>query len=189
LYLPFLFWILVMPFASDVFAWWGWPISGNSTIAFGLVLDVVLFALLFLAFLRVRRWRAEGRIELRLEGETLQLVDPVSQAVLGKCPARAERILPAEFDYSNFWSTESEPIRGIPAFILDLEGGTRVAVSVWHGWFVWREGATRLKRPEYSMGMRDWEKFIEVMDLSKYFVRRPDPTGLEEWSRSRAARK
>jgi hypothetical protein len=189
LYLPVLLWLLVWFLSIFVSDRWGLEVSARATTGAAIAWNTVFFALLFLAFLRVRRWRAEGRIELRLEGETLRLVDPVSQAVLGKCPARAERVLPAEFDYSNFWSTESEPIRGIPAFILDLEGGTRVAVSVWHGRFVWREGATRLKRPEYSMGMREWEKFIEVMNLSKCLVRRPDPTGLEEWSRSRAERK
>jgi hypothetical protein len=185
LYLPVVLWVLVWVlyiYASDR---WGLAVSGRADSAVAIAWNTVFFALLFLAFWRVRRWRAEGRIELRLEGETLRLFDPVSQVVLGKCPATAERVLAAEFDYS----TGDGYIRGVPAFILDLEGGKRVAVGVADGWFVWREGATRLKRPEYSMGMRDWEKFIEVMNLSKYVVKLRDPTGLADRPRPRAARK
>jgi hypothetical protein len=189
LYLPVVPWLLVWGlyiYASDRR---GLALSERANIAVAIAWNTVFFALLFLAFWRVRRWRAEGRIELRLEGETLRLVDPVSQAILGTCPAKAERILPAEFVFSSFWSADDGPPRTIQAFILDLEGGTRVAVGVIDAWFVWREGATRLKRPEYSMGMRDWEKFIEVMNLSKYVVKLRDPTGLADRSRPRAARK
>ncbi len=80
LYLPVVLWVLVWGLYLFVSDRWGLAVSERVDSAVAITWNALFFALLFLAFWRVRRCRAVGRIELRLEGETLRLFDPVSQA-------------------------------------------------------------------------------------------------------------
>lgn len=128
----------------------------------------VVLLLVLLTPWRHRRWRAKGRLELRLTSDKLSVVDPVTGRVVGGCDLAAERVLPGQFEYS----IDTETVRGVPAFTLELDGGSRISVGVPMGWYVWRSAAVSMKRPDYEMQGPDWKTFLELMGLTDRMVKR-----------------
>jgi hypothetical protein len=131
----------------------------------GLVgLGYMVFVLAFPRFWR--NWRNQGRLELQVVGEMLQLIDPVTGNSSGACPATAERILPGEFHYSVSSRFAGGTYRA-PAFLLLLDGGARISVGVPCSRVTWRGQVERVARPDYSMQPDDWTTFLELLGMSK----------------------
>ena len=173
--------------ANAIVLWSSWP--ALATMVVGGVLNVGLSPMLdktwqavlgitvsaavvlsgMFTFLRYRRCRAKGRLEMRCTGEILRVVDPVGEALIGECPAGPAFVRPAEFECMGDDSTYITP-----AFFLDLQQGKRISVGVPEGRFLWKGAAPRITRPDYVMGMRAWDHFSELAGIAGLLVRRKD---------------
>jgi hypothetical protein len=113
-----------------------------------------------------KRWRARGRLELRLAHGELRLVDPSSGAIVGRCRSTPESVLPAEFQYTVNSRFAGGTFRA-PAMIFRCEGRAAIAVGVQGSRLTWRGAVEPVARPDYLMGAAEWETFVEMIGMSE----------------------
>jgi hypothetical protein len=116
-----------------------------------------------------KRWRARGRLELRLADGELRLVDPSSGAIVGRCPAKPESVVPAEFQYTVNSRFAGGTFRA-PAMIFRCEGRAPISVGVQGSRLTWRGAVEPVARPGYIMGAAEWETFVEMIGMSERLV-------------------
>jgi len=112
-----------------------------------------------------KRWRARGRLELRITDGEIRLADPASGTVSGRCPAKPESVVPAEFRYSVTSRFAGGTFRA-PAMIFRCEGRAPISIGVQGSRLTWREVEERVVRPDYLMGAAEWETFVGMIGMS-----------------------
>ncbi|MCK9460879.1 MAG: hypothetical protein M0R80_14670 [Proteobacteria bacterium] len=116
-----------------------------------------------------RRWRARGRLELRLDGGGIRLVDPGSQAIVGRCAATPDGVGTGEFLYAVNARFAGGTYRA-PAIVLRCDGRSPMTVGVQGSRLTWRDPEERLARPDYLMGAAEWETLVEMIGMADRLV-------------------
>lgn len=122
-------------------------------------------AAVFLFPRRWKRWRAQGRLELRIEGERAELFDPVTGRSLGRC----RKVTPAEFHYTVTSRFAGGTYRA-PAMKLHREDGSVTCVGIQGSSLTWPRPVEHIDRPDYVMDPEAWPPLVERLGIVKRLV-------------------
>jgi hypothetical protein len=114
---------------------------------------------------RWRQWRAQGRLELRVDGKQLRLFDPLTR----RCIMRCSKVTPAEFHYT-VTSRYAGGTYCAPALKLIGEDGSTTCVGVQGSPHTWPHCVERVGRPEYVMGAEVWESLVLELGIVERLV-------------------
>jgi hypothetical protein len=110
-----------------------------------------------------KRWRGRGRREPRIEGDRLEVIDPVGGLSLGSCRF-PDGVIPGEFSYTVSSRFAGGTYRA-PAFVLGLEGHRHISVGVVGSPLTWSGELENVARPDYSMTAAEWRTSVETVGM------------------------